>query len=657
MKKTARIFEAESGLHWRFALAVTAVVAMMLGKAHAQEQAAKKRCYYANIQTLPIHFNGFRPTIEGSINGKSVTMLVDSGAFSTSLFQHAAERLGSTLGHSSLGGLGVGGETEHYRVFAKEIKIGPSKGTNQVVPVIRSYSAGIKVDGLAGADFLFQRDLEISLIDHYLKFYNSHGCEDAYLSYWDENASMVPFKTGSETDRTPEIDVIVNGKKLRATIDSGASSSIIDLRAAASLGITPQSANVVKRKFSASGIGEHEMEVWIAPFDEISIGDETVRNARIEIADLWGNVERDVQKTYIGRWIDEQPQMILGVDFLRAHRVLFSVMQNRMYFSYLGGNVFRTSDKDDFTWYKTAAERGDQDAQYNLGLLYLYSADVPRDADMARSLFMKAAVQGNGQAQNALGNLYENGDGVPMDTAQAIEWYRKSAQGGYVYGQLNLARMYEHGIKVEKDEIQAGNWYRKAADQDAPIAQAKMAAFYLRGKGVSRDDAIAHEWMSKLTKDDRPDQYWYLGRELFEQGMYKESVFALQKIIEKKPEYQYSAIWLYLARARGEETDGLDKELESNRTKWKEGKWQATIADFFAGRITADQFMKLAHDPDEKTDKGQTCEANFYSAQRHLIKHETEKAQPLLQAAANDCPKSFVEYDAAIAELEQLEAR
>ncbi|WP_426174351.1 hypothetical protein [Massilia sp. TWR1-2-2] len=35
------------------------------------------------------------------------------------------------------------------------------------------------------------------------------------------------------------------------------------------------------------------------------------------------------------------PDMLIGADFLRAHRALISMSQRRVYVSYLGGEVFR----------------------------------------------------------------------------------------------------------------------------------------------------------------------------------------------------------------------------------------------------------------------------------------------------------------------------
>lgn len=37
---------------------------------------------------------------------------------------------------------------------------------------------------------------------------------------------------------------------------------------------------------------------------------------------------------------EDRPDMVLGADFLRSHRVLLAMSQQRMYFSYVGGRVF-----------------------------------------------------------------------------------------------------------------------------------------------------------------------------------------------------------------------------------------------------------------------------------------------------------------------------
>jgi hypothetical protein len=42
------------------------------------------------------------------------------------------------------------------------------------------------------------------------------------------------------------------------------------------------------------------------------------------------------------RRADTGSDMLVGADFPKSHRVLFSVKQERFYFSYVGGHIFAT---------------------------------------------------------------------------------------------------------------------------------------------------------------------------------------------------------------------------------------------------------------------------------------------------------------------------
>ena len=48
---------------------------------------------------------------------------------------------------------------------------------------------------------------------------------------------------------------------------------------------------------------------------------------------------------------------------------------------------------DSYLWYRSAAERGDPYAQFNLGLLYKHGRGVARDDRQAAQWFLKAALR------------------------------------------------------------------------------------------------------------------------------------------------------------------------------------------------------------------------------------------------------------------------
>ena len=76
---------------------------------------------------------------------------------------------------------------------------------------------------------------------------------------------------------------------------------------------------------------------------------------------------------------------------------------------------------------------------------------------------LKAAEQGNAEAKFKLGLMYYDGDGVPQDYAEAMKWYRKAAEQGDAVAQLFLGYLYFEGEGVPKDDVEAYVWFSIAA--------------------------------------------------------------------------------------------------------------------------------------------------------------------------------------------------
>lgn len=70
---------------------------------------------------------------------------------------------------------------------------------------------------------------------------------------------------------------------------------------------------------------------------------------------------------------------------------------------------------------RKAAEQGNPEAQYNLGVMYAKGQGVPKDGGQALFWFRKAAEQDYAEAQYLLGSLCLAGRGVPQDARQALE--------------------------------------------------------------------------------------------------------------------------------------------------------------------------------------------------------------------------------------------
>jgi TPR repeat protein len=146
------------------------------------------------------------------------------------------------------------------------------------------------------------------------------------------------------------------------------------------------------------------------------------------------------------------------------------------------------------------AERGNPDAQFELGIRYLGGEGLDKDEKKAAEWLQKAADQHNLAAMNALGTLNEEGIGLPKDEKKAFEWYEKAAKYGFPLAQQNLAECYEAGKGVEKNPEEAVKWLQRAAHQDFAPSQAAYAWKLEKGEGIPKNTKEAAAWYLKAAQ-------------------------------------------------------------------------------------------------------------------------------------------------------------
>jgi TPR repeat protein len=115
------------------------------------------------------------------------------------------------------------------------------------------------------------------------------------------------------------------------------------------------------------------------------------------------------------------------------------------------------------------------------------------DYATALRLWYLLAEKGDADAQFQLGIMYESGQGVLRSDAEAIKWYRKAAEQDDAVAQFNLGVMYAKG--VSPNHAEAALWYRLAADHGLAGAQFNLGMMYAEGQGVCQNDVQAHMWL------------------------------------------------------------------------------------------------------------------------------------------------------------------
>ena len=307
-----------------------AVAALLLAAAAA----AQGQCKFKRIATIPVEWRDNRLTLDGSINGTPLRMTVDTGAMQTVVSGALSERLKLTPAHVNNAQLGLGGRSEMSMARLEEFSLGRFQWNRMKVAIVWQ-SRGLP-DVLVGAPLLFARDVELT--DKSIAYYEAEGCDDAPLGYWADDVPWLPTAPSRGEDQRVSVTVKVNGVPVRALVDSGAPASLLDASVARRLGVHPEDpALVVGHMY---GIGEHKSPMSVMTLDRVEIGPEIVRKARIQVADMWGSIRADTLPSERGDIQSDADLMILGADFIRAHHLLFATSQRRLYFSYLGGEVF-----------------------------------------------------------------------------------------------------------------------------------------------------------------------------------------------------------------------------------------------------------------------------------------------------------------------------
>ncbi len=284
---------------------------------------------------IPVVMRGLRPIVTAKVNGQDAHFVLDSGSTINAL----NGKLAATL---KLKPLGIAETGTHMNVAAS-VDINGVSGKDTLNGVVKAdtfdfngmafkdvpFMATDRIgadDGLIGQAFLHSVDVEYDLAGGVVRRAKPQGCGGVNMAYWAKDGaaySVMPLEWIDKDRPHTEAAIYVNGVRLRAALDTGASTSLISESAAARAGVNTGDAGVVP-------IGEGQgldaaFKTWVGTFASIKIGDEEIKNTPMMIGR--SNAGFDV---------------LLGADFFLSHHIYVANSQEKIYFTYSGGPVFRT---------------------------------------------------------------------------------------------------------------------------------------------------------------------------------------------------------------------------------------------------------------------------------------------------------------------------
>jgi len=107
----------------------------------------------------------------------------------------------------------------------------------------------------------------------------------------------------------------------------------------------------------------------------------------------------------------------------------------------------------------------------------------------------------------------------------------------------------------------------------------------------------------------------------------------------------YSLLLLYLSLTRA--GDNAKDALTRGLSQLSSRDWPYPVLELFLGQKSLEAVRGAAVNSDQR------CELQYYAGEWYLLQQEHDPARTALQAAVDSCPKDFVEFRAAAAELKR----
>ncbi len=303
---------------------LAAVLLLVIGGSRAQAA-----CQLLRYAELPVTMSNGRAYVSGSVNGVSALFSADSGAFFSAVSSDAAKAFKLRLEPLPMGMQvrGASGGADFSVGKAREFTLAGFGTVHNVEFLVGGNAFASGVAGIIGQNLLGFSDAEYDFANGVIRLIRPKDCgKDAMLAYWQKGGDVSVLPIREVTPVAPHLigKITLNGSTIGVLFDTGASRSMLDRRAARRAGIKLDGPEVTPGGVWG-GINGRAFETWITRFDTLDIGGETVRNARLRIADAE---------------MPDGTDMVLGVDFFLSHRIYVSQTQHRIWFTYNGGHVF-----------------------------------------------------------------------------------------------------------------------------------------------------------------------------------------------------------------------------------------------------------------------------------------------------------------------------
>lgn len=279
-----------------------------------------------------------RPYVPVKIDDVAKSMVIDTGGFFTEISQRVADELDLSTRHTRLQLIGVYGDKTQTAVTTSLV-LGNLRANSMdfmVMPSVHQFATDMKdAAGLIAPNFLRPYDADFDFGRGKFNLLSHKHCEGKVV-YWPHTVvAVVPIEVNQ--DGHVIVPVELDGQKLRAVLDTGASISVLNMRVAqGTFGLAPGDADT---PLSGDRLGQSDVQSYTHRFKSLSFEGIAISNPTMRIIPdlvhaklvdphdaLEGNTRVKSPSNQVG--LD---QMILGMDVLRQLHVYIAYKERKLY--------------------------------------------------------------------------------------------------------------------------------------------------------------------------------------------------------------------------------------------------------------------------------------------------------------------------------------
>jgi predicted aspartyl protease len=328
----ANCAEAEMPIYRPLAEGFTLLAGLLIA---AAAQAAPS-CELHMVASLPATLSAHNQLlVDVAINDEPAKIQIDTGASTSLLSEKFAARMGLPIENMPGVVYGLTGRALDSKTHVQRLRLGNTISSNAdfvLMPLGGDGTDGGPI-GLFGADYLQNYDVEIDVAAGWVKLFSQDHCPGKVV-YWAQDYFKTPiYYPGKGALHRPALDIAVEGRTVRALIDTGAFMTVMRMATARDrFGLSPASSDMQKRA-QTGGVDGRKLDTYLHTFQSLTFGDITLHNTLMAITPIDSAAHVATTGSHLNLSRADEPDVLIGMSLLKHLHILIAYSENALYYT------------------------------------------------------------------------------------------------------------------------------------------------------------------------------------------------------------------------------------------------------------------------------------------------------------------------------------